>query len=161
MSNNAPVHADTPARRADVAEHPSLTISRFFKAPPALVYQAWTDPQKIVHWFGPDHGPVLHAEADVCVNGRYHVIFQTGDGEEHDVSGLYRVVEPDRRLTFTWSWRSMPERMSLVTVTMEPEGNGTRFTLLHEQFFDDVTRDAHNRGWTGCIAKLEQYLLAA
>ena len=143
------------------AERPSLTLTRHFKAPPELVYQAWTDPKKIVHWFGPDAGPVLSAETDVCVGGRYHVVFQTLDGEEHDVSGFYREVVPNQKLVFSWSWRTLPERTSLVTVTMKAEEGGTLFTLTHEQFFDEKARDDHRRGWSGCLDKLGDFLAAA
>lgn len=148
-------------RRGEAGERPSLTLTRHFKAPPELVYQAWTDPKKIVHWFGPDAGPVLSAEADVCVGGRYRVVFQTLDGEEHDVSGLYREVVPNRKLVFSWTWRTMPERTSLVTVTMQAEEGGTLFTLNHAQFLDEKARDDHNRGWNGCLDKLGAFLIAA
>ena len=32
---------------------PSLTLKRRLKATPAQVFQAWTDPEKLVRWFGP------------------------------------------------------------------------------------------------------------
>jgi uncharacterized protein YndB with AHSA1/START domain len=150
-----------PDNSSQAGERPSLTLSRHFKAPPELVYQAWTDPTKIVHWFGPDAGPVLRAETDVTVGGRYRVVFQTLDGEEHDVSGLYREVVPNQKLVFSWTWRTMPERTSLVTVTMKAEEGGTLFTLTHAQFADEKARDDHNRGWSGCLDKLGNFLIAA
>lgn len=160
MANQASSDSTTQARDTS-PEKTRLNITRRFKAPPSLVYQAWTDPEKIVHWFGPDAGPVLHAEADVCVGGRYRVVFCTIDGEEHDVSGLYREVVPNEKLAFTWSWRTTAERVSLVTVTMTAEGDGTLFSLTHEKLFDEQVRDAHLRGWTGCIDKLGRWLEAA
>ena len=53
---------------------PSLTLKRRLNAPPEAVYAAWTDPKKLVHWFGPDQGPVTKAETDVRVGGRFHVV---------------------------------------------------------------------------------------
>ncbi|HWT99627.1 MAG TPA: SRPBCC domain-containing protein [Terriglobales bacterium] len=114
-----------------------------------------------MHWFGPDAGPVLRAETDIAVGGRYRVVFQTLDGEEHDVSGLYREVVPNEKLVFSWTWRTMPERTSLVTVTMKAEEGGTLFTLTHAQFADEKARDDHNRGWSGCLDKLGDFLIAA
>ena len=52
----------------------------------------------------------------------------------------------------------MRERQSLVTVTLAPDGSGTLRTLLHEQFFDEPTRDRHRSGWTGSLDRLERYL---
>jgi uncharacterized protein YndB with AHSA1/START domain len=143
---------------AAIATKPSLTIKRRLKAPPAKVYAAWTEPRHLTLWFGPDAGPVLNAELDVRKGGRYAIAFKTGDGEEHNVSGIYREVRPNEKLVFTWSWRSMPERESLVTILIKPDGGGSLLTLIHEQFFDEAARDRHNQGWNGCINKLERYL---
>ena len=140
------------------AVKPSLTLKRRLNAPPEAVYAAWTDPKKLVHWFGPDQGPVTNAETDVRVGGRFHVVFQTEDGEEHDVSGIYREVIPNEKLQFTWAWRTMPERESLVTVIVRPDGDGSLLTLIHEQFFDEPARDRHESGWTGSLNKLEKAL---
>jgi uncharacterized protein YndB with AHSA1/START domain len=137
---------------------PSLTIKRRLGAPPEKVYGAWTDPEKIIHWWGPAQAQMLSAELDPRVGGRFHIIFRTPDGEEHDVSGTYREVIPNRKLVFTWMWRTMPERESLVTVTLAPDGDGTLLTLLHEQFFDEPARDRHRSGWTAALDRLERYL---
>jgi uncharacterized protein YndB with AHSA1/START domain len=136
---------------------PSLTLKRRLKAAPEAVYAAWTDPEKIVKWFGPDAGPVEHAALDVRVGGRYTVIFRTEDGEQHHVSGIYREVVPNEKLVFTWAWRSTPERESLVTILIKPDGAGSLLTLQHEKFFDEKARDDHARGWSGCLDKLERY----
>jgi uncharacterized protein YndB with AHSA1/START domain len=137
---------------------PSLTLKRRIKAAPAKVFQAWTDPAKLVHWFGPSatiDGSV-RAVADVRQGGRYQIGFTTDDGEHHQVSGTYREVVPDTRLVFTWAWQSTPERQSLVTITLAAEGDGTLLTLHHEQFFDDKARDGHARGWSGALDRLER-----
>ncbi len=143
---------------SSAAVKPSLTLKRRLNASPEAVYAAWTDPKKLVHWFGPDQGPVTKAETDVRVGGRFHVVFHTEDGEEHDVSGIYREVIPNEKLQFTWAWRTMPERESLVTVLVKPDGDGALLTLIHEQFFDEGARDRHEWGWSGSLAKLERAL---
>lgn len=140
----------------NVATKPSLTLKRRFNATPEKVYAAWTDPTQLVKWFGPDSGPVTKAETDVRVGGRYMVEFNTEDGEKHNVSGVYREVETNAKLQFTWRWITMPERESLVTILIKPDGDGSILTLIHEQFFDEAARDGHEQGWTGCLAKLER-----
>ena len=52
------------------------------------------------------------------------------DGEQHDVSGVYREIVPNEKLVFTWAWKSTPERESLVTVMFKPDGAGTMLTLI-------------------------------
>ena len=139
-----------------VVQKPSLTLKRHLNAPPGKVYAAWAQPAKLMQWFGPDSGAVTRAELDLRVGGRYAIVFHTEDGEEHDVSGVYREVVPNERLVFTWAWRSTPERESLVTVALRPDGGGTSLTLIHEQFFDEEARDRHEFGWTGTLDKLER-----
>jgi uncharacterized protein YndB with AHSA1/START domain len=64
----------------------------------------------------------------------------------------------NERLVFTWAWHSTPERESLVTVSLKPDGAGTLLTFHHEQFADATARDNHQRGWTELLGRLENYL---
>ena len=150
----------SPRSNTTAAQKPSLTLKRRLNAPPEKVFAAWTDPAQISKWFGPDAGPVKRAETDLRTGGRYTVEFRTEDGEDHHVSGIYREVVTNEKLQFTWAWRTMPERESLVTVLIKPDGDGSLLTLIHEQFFDEAARDGHNRGWSGCLDKLERLLAA-
>ncbi len=141
-----------------IAQRPSLTLVRRMKAAPAKIYDAWTRPEMMVRWWGPDAGPVLSAESDPRVGGRFRVVFCTLDGERHDCSGEYREVEQNRRLVFTWHWVSTPERESLVTVEIRPLPEGAELTLTHAQFFDEAARDGHRRGWSGSLDKLAAFV---
>jgi len=137
---------------------PSLTIKKRFNKPPARVYVAWTNPEELMKWMGPRETVACTVEADVRVGGRYHIRMKTSDGEEHKVGGVYREVVPNERLVFTWAWRSTPDRESLVTIALKPEGGGTLMTFTHEQFFDEAARDRHEHGWSGTFEKLQAYL---
>jgi uncharacterized protein YndB with AHSA1/START domain len=105
---------------------------------------------------GPSGGKALRVESDPRTGGRYRWVMQSPTGEEHDVGGVYREVIPNEKLVFTWAWKSTPERESLVTVLLKPDGDGTLLTLTHEQFFDDEARDRHQDGWTGALDKMEK-----
>jgi uncharacterized protein YndB with AHSA1/START domain len=109
-----------------------------------------------MRWMGPSGFTGRHAECDTRPGGRYHWAMKSPDGEDHDVSGVYREVVADEKLVFTWAWKSTPERQSLVTVLLKPDGAGTLLTLIHEQFFDDAVRDGHQKGWSGSLDKLEK-----
>ena len=140
-----------------MSQKPSLTIRRHIKAPPARIFAAWTEPAQLARWFGSTGSEVKSAALDARAGHRYNIVFSAADGEEHGVGGIYREVVPNKKLVFTWAWRSTPERESLVTLTFEPESGGTLFTLLHEQFFDEAARDRHREGWGGFIEKLASY----
>ncbi len=138
----------------DAAVKPSLTIKHRFKAAPEKVYQAWIDPAKMSRWLGPPDVIEVTTTTDVRVGGRY-TIQMIVPNDEHNVSGVYREIVPNRKLVFTWAWRSTPERESLVTVTFAPDGDGTWLTLHHEQFFDESARDRHEQGWKVIVPRLE------
>jgi uncharacterized protein YndB with AHSA1/START domain len=146
---------------AGFVTRPSLTFRRRLNAPPAKVFAAWTDPEKIVRWFSPAQVKTgtERASIDARAGGRYRLSFDMKDGEHHEVAGVYREVVPNERLVFSWAWHSTPERESLVTVTLKPDDGGTLLTLTHEQFFDQAARDGHERGWTEILVKLENFLI--
>ena len=138
---------------------PSLTVKRRLNAPPAKVYAAWTDPEKIARWFAPANAKTdsVQADIDARIGGRFRISYSTDD-EYYEVGGVYREVVPNQRLVFSWAWHSTPERESQVTVTLKPDGDGTLLTLHHEQLFDQAARDGHERGWTGMLDNLEKHL---
>jgi len=146
------------ATRADSAQQdkPSLRITRRYPVAPERVWRAWTDPQALSRWFGPgDTDSVTLAELDVREGGSYHIRFHTPDGEQHDVSGVYQEVVEHRRLSFSWAWKSTPDRVSRVRIELRPVDGGTELDFVHDRFFDEVARDNHQRGWSGTFAKLD------
>ncbi|MET0677938.1 MAG: SRPBCC domain-containing protein [Bradyrhizobium sp.] len=112
-----------------------------------------------MRWFGPatvEQGSVK-ADIDLRVGGSYRISFRANGGY-HEVGGVYREVVPNRRLVFSWAWHSTPERESLVTISIRPEGSGTLLVFNHAQFVDEQARDNHERGWSEFLVKLESYL---
>jgi uncharacterized protein YndB with AHSA1/START domain len=137
---------------------PSLTLKRRLKAPPAKVFAAWTDPEKMKRWMGPGEIKAARAEVDPRVGGRYRIVMHAPNGEEYDVGGVYREVVANEKLVFTWAWKSAPEQESLVTLSLKPDGDGTLLTLTHERFPDEESRDNHKGGWTSSLDKLEKFV---
>jgi len=67
---------------ATVTTKPSLTIKRKFKAPPAKVFAAWADPEKLKHWMGGPEIASVSAQADVHVGGRFRIVMQKSGSSE-------------------------------------------------------------------------------
>ena len=142
--------------RTDSRTH-ELVIERNFAAPPALLFKMWTEPEHIARWWG---CPMMRANKvsnDLRVGGGFRSEMTLEDGVLHTIFGTYRVIEPPIRLSFTWTWEN--EVMgrgeeTLVTITLEEEGAGTRMTLRHEFFQDAEVRDQHNEGWSTSVERL-------
>ena len=140
---------------------PSVIIVRRIKAPPARVYAAITQPEQMMQWWGPDAGPTLSVQADVRPGGRFSIVFRLLNGQEHNPTGVYLEVVPDKKLVFTWEWAGMPERESRVTFLLQPIAGGTELTLTHEGLPDAEACRSHEAGWSGLLDKLPGFLAEA
>jgi uncharacterized protein YndB with AHSA1/START domain len=137
---------------------PSLTLVRQIKAPPARVFAALTQPDLMIRWWSPDTGTTVSVLADVRPGGRFSIVFRMANGQEHSPQGVYQEVTPDQKLVFTWEWPGSPEKQSLVTFRLTPKDNGTELILIHEQLPDAEAVVSHERGWSGLLGRLENYL---
>ena len=136
----------------------SLTLNRLIDAPLDEVYASWTDPEVLKKWLAPGDAEVTIAATNVMVGGALHVEIRASDGTIWCIRGVYREVEPLRRLVHTWMWEGSDVE-SLVTVSFEPVAPGkTQLTLTHSRFEQRETRDEHVQGWSSCLSKLEALL---
>lgn len=134
----------------------SLTLVRRIKARPSVVYEAFTRPEHIARWFGPDAGPVLLAETDLRIGGGFRVRFRMLDGTDHECSGEYLEIEAHEKLVFSWRWLGQDDPDSRVTVELRPVAGGSELTFTHAQLPSDRARISHTEGWTGSLDKLER-----
>lgn len=137
----------------------SLTIVRRIAARPSIVFEYLTTPDGIRCWWGPDDGPVVLAETDVRVGGRFRVRFRMLDGTEHESGGEYVEVVPPMRLVMTWRWTDGGEAgdESRVEVDLRPIDVGTELTFTHGRLQSVAVRDSHEWGWNGSLDKLVRH----
>jgi uncharacterized protein YndB with AHSA1/START domain len=136
----------------------SLTLVRRIAARPSVVFDALTAPEAIRGWWGPDAGPVLIAETDVRVGGRFRVRFRMLDGSEHESRGEYLEIDPPQRLTMSWRWvtRGDDDGESRVEISLRPiEKGGTELTFTHSRLSSAAAAESHKQGWSGALDKLE------
>jgi len=136
----------------------SLTLVRRIAARPSIVFDALTTADGIVHWWGPDPGPVLVAQTDVRVGGSYRVRFRMLDGTEHESRGEYVEVVRPTRLAMTWRWMGdEAPGESFLEFDLRAVSEGTELTLTHSRLPDKATRQSHEEGWSGALDKLERH----
>ena len=137
----------------------SLTLIRRIAARPSIVFDAVTTPQGIAGWWGPDDGPVLLAETDVRVGGRFKVRFRMLDGSEHESSGQYLEVAPPHHLVMSWRWQGDEDPgESRLEIALRQVPGGTELTLTHSRLHDEASRSGHEDGWAGALDKLERHV---
>jgi uncharacterized protein YndB with AHSA1/START domain len=140
----------------------SLTLVRRIAARPSIVFDALTTPDGIACWWGPDAGPVLLAETDVRVGGRYRVRFRKLDGLEHESSGEYLVVDRPKLLAMSWRWQGGEDPgESHLEFRLRDIDHGTELTLTHSRLHDEDSRRSHEDGWSGALDKLQRHFSQA
>jgi uncharacterized protein YndB with AHSA1/START domain len=134
-----------------------VVVERILPAPPAEVFAAWTDRETLRAFMCPGNIVTTDVEVDVRVGGRFRIVMRDGDRDvEH--RGEYRVVDPPRRLAFTWQSPVTGPGPTLVTIDLAPHEDGTRLVLVHEQLPNEDSATRHRRGWTGIVEKLASHL---
>jgi uncharacterized protein YndB with AHSA1/START domain len=146
------------------AAAPELLLTRVFDAPRRLVYRAWTQPERAALWWGPQGFITLSCAMDVRPGGAWRLSMRSPEGTVHTKGGVYReVVEPER-LVFTYAWEDAAGRRGhemLVTVRFADRDGKTVLTLHQAGFESAAARDAHEGGWTSCMARFADYLAGA
>src|SRR3984885_13507362 len=144
-----------------VASPTSLVISRTYPASVERVFKAWTDANQLGQWFAPSDDYTTKASVDLRIGHEYRIVITHKGGNVHTILGTYRLIEPPRKLVYTWRWEGGPMADTLVTVDFTPDGDATKVTITHEQFINTEDRDKHNEGWIGCLNRLQRTLSPA
>ncbi len=122
--------SDAPSNTADR----EITTSRVFDAPRDLVWRAMTDPQQVVHWWGPRGFTTTIEVMDVRPGGEWKHVMRGPDGAEYPNHSVFQEVVPGERLVYshggfkkggsavsfesTWTFEALDARTTRVTVRM-------------------------------------------
>lgn len=135
----------------------ALEISRSFDAPPALVFRAWASKEHLLRWWGPKDFTATSEKLEFREGGAYRHRIHGPDGQSYGMSGVYREIAEPEKIVFTFAWDDEdgePADETLVTVTIEAEGQGARLTFRQEPFASRDSRDSHKSGWGECLDRL-------
>ena len=142
------------------ASEQELVITRVFDAPRKLVWQAWTDPEKLKHWSGPKGLYDAGERGRAASGGKWRACMVTPDGKELWLGGEYREIVEPSRLVFTHAWdnQGKPGPETLVTVTLTERGGKTEMTFRQSGFDSVESRQGHSEGWSECFDLLDEVL---
>lgn len=135
----------------------TLTLEQRVKAPLEIVFSYFTDPQRHSVWTGGD------AELDPRPGGIYRLRL----APDFEIRGEYVVVEPPRRVVYTWgleTTRALPEGVeavpagsTTVEITLATDGDDTVLRLRHSGFPGDEYVPPYERGWKYVLERMQVY----
>jgi uncharacterized protein YndB with AHSA1/START domain len=164
------------ARTGTPAAERELVITRDLDAPPSRVFQAWTEPQHFVRWWGPNGFTTPFCKIDLCPGGVLHYCMRSPKGQDFWGKGIFSEIVPPKRLVFTDSFadeQGNPVPAShygmasdwpaetLVTVVFAEHQGKTRLTLRHSGIPSGKDGEMTETGWKESVERLAGYLAKA
>ena len=145
-----------------------MVIERVFDAPRELVYRAWTEPEHLAKWWGPEGMSVVTTEHNFTVGGLWRFeMGPSGGGGGMPMKSIYREIVPLERIVTEETMekiegRDTPEEMMTVTVTFEDQGEKTKMTMRILHASAELRKKSEEIGiqfgWGSCFDCLDRYL---
>jgi uncharacterized protein YndB with AHSA1/START domain len=137
-----------------------LHLERTLSARPGTVFAAFVEPEKLARWWGPAGFTAPGVDLDVREGGRYRIRMQPPDAEAFHLRGMYREVDPARRLVLTFAWEEPDpdDRETVVTLRFLEHDKGTQVVLDQGPFSTEDRRALHEAGWSESLDRLRRFL---
>jgi uncharacterized protein YndB with AHSA1/START domain len=137
------------------------TVSRVYDASPARVFEAWTKPEQLARWWGPNQFTLPECTVDFRVGGAFRMVMR-GFGQDHGFGGVYREIVPGKRLVFTSVIDGSPDHEMMTTVTFEALADGkTKLTVTQTAPENEMHARGQKQGWSESLEKLAGALAGA
>ncbi len=160
-----------------------VVIERIFDAPRELVWKAWTDPQMLKKWWGPEGFSAPSIKVDLKVGGKYIFAMKGPEGSEWDKvmysGGIYREIVPNEKIVTTDYFcdehgnkmnpvdfgqdPNSPSEMEVVITFEDVEDSKTKLTITYpkpesEEQFQAMLKSGMKEGWNSSLDKLAKAL---
>ena len=151
-----------------------LVITRVFDAPIEQVWKAWTEPERIMRWWGPQDFTAPSCTIDFRVGGKYLFCMRSPEGQDYWSTGVIKEIVPLERLVYTDSFADangnvvpashygmsddFPNEL-VVTVLFEELPGKTKMTLKHAGFPPGEMKEMAGQGWSTSFDKMANSLL--
>lgn len=139
----------------------TVTIERIYKAPLALVWEAWTNPEHIANWWGPKGMQTRVLEHEFKVGGKWKYAMAMPDGNDFISEGTYSEIIPMKKIVTSADFKPMTEGVEL-QILLEKDGKNTKFTfkVIHptEEYKIQQEKMGIYNGWGSTFDRLEAFL---
>lgn len=113
-----------------------LSFERRYAAPVERVWDAWTQPEILRQWWGPDKTSITECEVDLRVGGEIRIVMEAGEamgkyaGTRWPMVGSFTTIDDGARLVYdARSWTDGEEATTTIEhtneVVLRPDGDGT------------------------------------
>jgi uncharacterized protein YndB with AHSA1/START domain len=138
-----------------------IVMTRVFDAPRRLVFEAMTQPEHLVRWFGPHGWMLAVCEIDFRPGGAWRFVLRGPEGAEMGMRGVYQEITAPARFVSTESFDAYPGE-SLNTLTFSEQDAKTTFTIsalyASSEIRDAVIRSGMEKGAGECYDRLAEHL---
>ena len=138
----------------------TLEMTRALPAVPSVVFAAFSDPDELAKWWGPEGFTVGSLDFDPRVGRTYRIEMQPPEGDPFYLTGEFREVDPPARLaiTFVYEEPDPDDVETLVELSFRNLGESTQVVFTQGRFKTEARRELHRNGWTDSFDRLEQLL---
>jgi len=149
---------------AEKSEDRGLVVTREFDAPRELVWEAWTQPEHVAQWWGPNGFTNTIHEMAVQPGGVWRLTMHGPDGTDYPNKIVFLEVVPPERLVYDHSDDYEDNNTHFhVTVTFEEQGSGTKLTMRMQFATAEEWKETENEfgateGAAQTMERLRQYL---
>jgi uncharacterized protein YndB with AHSA1/START domain len=145
---------------ATASEGLRLEITRTLPAAPRVVFAAFTDPNELAKWWGPEGFTVASLEFSPRVGASYRIEMQPPAADPFYITGEFQAVDAPSRLAFTFVYEP-PDPDDVTTVadlSFRDLGGSTEIAFTQGPFKTEERRALHQGGWTDSFDKLDRLL---
>jgi uncharacterized protein YndB with AHSA1/START domain len=141
---------------------PTLEMKRLLPAAPSVAFAAFSEPNELAKWWGPQGFTIPSVEFDPRVGATYRIEMRPPEGNSFNLIGEFRDVDPPARLAFTFVWEDPdPDDVeTLVGLSFRDLGGSTEVALTQGPFKTEARRALHRDGWRDSFDKLEHLMSA-
>jgi uncharacterized protein YndB with AHSA1/START domain len=138
-----------------------FTLNRVLRAPRALVFRAFIEPERMKMWWAPRGFRILSCALDLRQGGAWRMRIQSeATGAVQTEIGTYREISEPERLVFTHAWVRSDGTLTpptLVTVDFTERDGRTEVSFTQSNFVSDDFCKSHEDGWTSSLEQLIEY----
>jgi uncharacterized protein YndB with AHSA1/START domain len=150
-----------PITIPDLSSRPyGCKVERQMDSSPDVLFEAWTE--KFDEWFAAPGTLIMKAEVNSVFF--FETVFKTEADlveQRHPHYGRFLRLIPNRLIEFTWLTGAGGTEgfETVVTIELEPSGNGTYLSLTHKGFPHEKSKSRHDSAWEMILKHLDQKMI--